>query len=197
MIESSPDKFIQELIQCINQGKWPKHENFKTFFKLRNELSIHNNFILRGNGLVIPERLRPKVLQLAHETHQGIVETKQMLREKVYWPGIDSEIEQLIKTCYQCQLTSKQPQQVQTPESPWQSVGMDITGPFPGGEYLLVVIDYYSRFPEVETMKSITSNEIKQRLMKIFATHGLPNEIKTDNAPNMVSQEITSFFQGE
>jgi transposase InsO family protein len=198
--ESSQDKFIQELIMCINQGKWPKHEKFKTFFKLRNELSIHNNVILRGNRLIIPERLRPMVLQLAHETHQGIVKTKQMLREKVYWPGIDSEIEQLIKTCYQCQLTSKQPQQPQItptemPEAPWQSVGMDLTGPFPGGEYLLVVIDYYSRFPEVEIMKSITSNAIKQRLMKIFATHGLPHEIKTDNAPNMVSQELTSFFK--
>jgi hypothetical protein len=30
--------------------------------------------------------------------------------------------------------------------------------------------------------------------MKIFTTHGLPSGIKTDNAPNMVSQEITNFF---
>jgi hypothetical protein len=83
--ESSQDKFIQELIQCKNQDKCPKHEKFKTFFKLRNQLSIHKNVVLRGNRLVIPERLRPRILQLAHETHQGIVKTKQMLREKVYF----------------------------------------------------------------------------------------------------------------
>lgn len=105
----------------------------------------------------------------------------------------------LIKTCFQCQLVSNPPRQLpitptELPETPWQTVGMDLTGPFPGGEYILVVIDYYSRYPEVEIMKSITSRCIIQRLMKIFATHGLPSVIKTDNAPNMVSQEITNFF---
>lgn len=70
---------------------------------------------------------------------------------------------------------------------------MDLTGPFPGGEYLLVIIYYYLPVAEVEIMKSTTSTAIIQRLMKIFVTHGIPFEVKTDNAPNMVSEEITLF----
>ncbi|XP_060587991.1 uncharacterized protein K02A2.6-like [Ruditapes philippinarum] len=197
--ESPQDKFIQELIKCIQHDEWPKHQNSKMFYKLRNEVYVHNNIVLRGNIIVITQGHRPKVLQIAHETHQGIVKTKQILREIVCWPGIDNEIEMLIKTCFQCQLVSNPSQQLpitptELPETPWQIAGMDLTGPFPGGEYILVVIDYYSRYPEVEIMKSITSRCIIQRLMQIFATHGLPSVIKTDNAPNMVSQETTNFF---
>jgi hypothetical protein len=70
---------------------------------------------------------------------------------------------------------------------------MDITGPIKC-DYMLVVIDYHSRFPEVEIMKTITSHAIINRLMRIFATHGLPEEITTDNAPNFVSQEMQDFF---
>ncbi|XP_060576206.1 uncharacterized protein K02A2.6-like [Ruditapes philippinarum] len=156
--ESSQDKFIQELIKCIQHDKWPKNQDFKIFYKIRNELSVHNNIVLRGNRIVIPQGLRPK-------EHSGANPPRQL-------PITPTEL----------------------PETPWQIVGMDLTGPFPGGEYILVVIDYYSRYPEVEIMKLITSRCIIQRLMKIFATHGLPSVIKTDNAPNMVSQEITNFF---
>jgi mRNA-degrading endonuclease HigB of HigAB toxin-antitoxin module len=85
--ESSQDKFIQELFKCIQHDKWPKNQDFKIFYKLRNQLSVHNNIVLRGNRIV---------LQIAHKTHTGIVKTKQMLREKVYGPGIDNEIEMLI-----------------------------------------------------------------------------------------------------
>jgi hypothetical protein len=58
-----------------------------------------------------------------------------MLRKKVYWPGIDNEIEMLIKTCFQCQLVSNPPRQLpitptKLPETFWQTVGMDLTGPF-------------------------------------------------------------------
>ncbi|XP_053384619.1 uncharacterized protein K02A2.6-like [Mercenaria mercenaria] len=198
--ESSQDKFTQQLIKCINHDKWPKAEEFKTFFKIRRELSTHNNIILRGNRIVIPQAMRGQVLKIAHESHQGIVKTKQMLREKVYWPGIDSEIEELIRTCEQCQLNSFPPKQptitpTELPDRPWQTVGMDLTGPFPGGEHILVVIDYYSRFPEAEIIKNTSSRTIINKLMRIFATHGLPETIKTDNAPNMVSAEITEFFR--
>jgi hypothetical protein len=50
-------------------------------------------------------------------------------------------------------------------------VGIDLTGPFTNNEYLLVVIDYYSRFPEVEIVRSSTSATIINKLRKIFAVH--------------------------
>ena len=54
----------------------------------------------------MPISLREQILKLVHEGHQVIVKTKQLLREKVWWPGIDQAIEQLIRTCIACQAQS-------------------------------------------------------------------------------------------
>ena len=50
--------------------------------------------------------LRDKVFRLAHEGHQGVVKTKYRLRSKVWWPGMDKDVEKLCKVCYCCQVTS-------------------------------------------------------------------------------------------
>ena len=64
---------------------------------------------------------------------------------------------------------------------------MDVCGPFPMGEYLLVVIDTYSRFPEVAIVQSMSAKATIQQLEKIFATHGIPQAIKSDNGPSFSS----------
>ena len=51
----------------------------------------------------MPTSLRERTLKLAHEGHQGIVKTKHLLRQKVWWPGIDTAIGQQIQTCITCQ----------------------------------------------------------------------------------------------
>ena len=48
-------------------------------------------------------------------------------------------------------------QRVEPPSGPWQDVAIDVLGPFPSGEKLLVVVDYYSRFFEVVVMRTTTS----------------------------------------
>ncbi|MES9880447.1 MAG: RNase H-like domain-containing protein [Sedimenticola sp.] len=197
---SSKDNVLQNVVNSLKSNRWStKTGEMGAYYKIRSELTVNNNVVLRGTRLVIPESLRPRVLSLAHETHQGVVKTKQMLREKVFWPGMGQAVDLLIKTCFPCQLLSNPPappkiQSTELPTGAFKSVAMDLMGPLPTGESILVVIDYFSRFPEVEIMKSTTSNAIIQRLMRIFATHGLPDQITTDNAPNMVSDEMEKFF---
>ena len=65
-------------------------------------------------------------MKLAHESHQGVAETKQLLREKVWWPGIDNDVETMIKNCHACQLLSNQslPPPVnmsKLPDGPWKN----------------------------------------------------------------------------
>ena len=43
------------------------------------------------------------------------------------------------------------------PPEPWHTLNIDFCAPFPTGEYLLVVIDAYSRFPEVEIVTSTSA----------------------------------------
>lgn len=198
--ESAKDKTIREIITAIESDKWPNNEDLKLYRKVRNELSEKDDMLLRGTKLIIPKSLQGRVLSIAHESHLGIVKTKQLLREKVWWAGIDRDVENLIATCHACQMVqnpSRPPplQPSQLPQQKWERLGMDLLGPYPGGEYLFVVIDYYSRYPEVEIIKSTTSSVIIQKLMKIFATHGLPVEVTTDNGPQFVSEEFKLFLQ--
>ena len=92
---------------------------------LHNEMSVHEDILLRGNRIVVPLSLQNDILKLAHETHMGIVKTKQLLRQKFYWVGMDKDIEQLVKNCDVCiinqPLNANVPlQNVALPEGPWK-----------------------------------------------------------------------------
>ena len=53
-------------------------------------------------------------------------------------------------------------------------VAVDIQGPYPGGEYILLLIDYRSRYPVAAVMKSVTANNVRRSLLKTFAIFGYP-----------------------
>ena len=67
---------------------------------------------------------------------------------------------------------------------------IDVCGPFPTGEFVVVLTDYYSRWPEVKILKTVTSETILQWLDSVFTTHGYPEEIKSDNASYFTSREF-------
>ena len=116
------------------------------------------------------------------------------------WPGIDSDIERRCKICHGCQLVSRpcvpEPlRRTRLPERPWQTPAVDMLGPSPSGHYLLVLVDYFSRFVEVSVMKSVTSELVIRELEKIFAVHGNPESLKTDNGSQFISNEFSSFLK--
>ena len=154
---------------------------------------------MRGTRIVIPKSLRGEVLRLAHEGHQGIVKMKNRLRAKVWWPKMDNDTEQVCKSCHGCQVVGEfcppEPmQRVEPPSGPWQDVAIDVLGPLSSGENLLVVVDYYSRFFEVVIMRSTTSQKIIEVLTPIFVRYGYPFSLKSDNAPQFVSEEFEDFL---
>ena len=105
--------------------------------------------MLRGSRIVIPKALQDRAISIAHEGHQGLVKTKQLLREKIWFPRTDDSVKQKIDKCIACQVNSSgnhsDPLQMSTlPPEPWHTVHMGFCGPFPTGEYLFVVIDAYS-----------------------------------------------------
>lgn len=162
-------------------------------------MSIKDSIILKANKIIIPTSLPKRVSNLAHESHQEIAKTKQLLRQKVWWPSIDIDVMNTIKTCHACQVTSvpqrEPPVMTKLPDGPWQCLAMDIPGPLENKYYLLPVIDYCSRFLLMEVITSTTSKTIISHLRKWFSILGYPVEIRSDNAQNMVSAEIEYFFK--
>jgi uncharacterized membrane protein len=80
------------------------------------------------------------------------------------------------------------------PDRPWEKVKVDFYGPLPSGHYVLVVIDCYSRFPEVETLKSISAKKVIPKLDSIFARHGIPAQLTSDNGPPFQGHEFNQYM---
>ena len=72
-------------------------------------------------------------------------------------------------------------------------VEADFCGPFPNGEYPLVLTDQYSRYPEVGFTKSTSFEGMREKLKKIFSTHGVPQTIQTDNGRPFTSHAFSEF----
>ncbi|XP_055522753.1 uncharacterized protein K02A2.6-like [Wyeomyia smithii] len=79
------------------------------------------------------------------------------------------------------------------PDRPWVDIAIDFLGPMPSSEYILVVIDYYSRYMKLEIMSKITAEETIKRLGRIFRIWGPPRTITLDNAKQFVSCEFDSY----
>ena len=137
---------------------------------------------------------------LAHEGHQGVVRTKARLREKVWWARMDKDVEAFVRECYPCQLVGARPKpepirSTPPPQGPWEEIAIDLCGPLPNGESLLVVIDYFSRWPEVIWMRNTTAQNIIKCLEIMFATYGLPYSVRSDNWPQFVAVEFEGFLE--
>ncbi|XP_024891451.1 uncharacterized protein K02A2.6-like [Temnothorax curvispinosus] len=154
--------------------------------------------MLWGTRIVVPEKLKKRVLSIAHEGHPGIVAIKDRLRSKVWWAGIDKDAENFVKTCESSQIVQKtanisplKPNAL--PDSSWECLAMDLLEPLPSGDFTFVIIDYYSKFYEIEIMQSITSTAIIDRLKHIFARYGYPNRLISDNGKQLVNEEMREY----
>ncbi|GJS68411.1 reverse transcriptase domain-containing protein [Tanacetum coccineum] len=114
------------------------------------------------------------------------------LRSRYYWPTIHRDVRDMIKKCNDCQVhrpIPRQPQQELTPiTSPWpfHKWGIDIAGPFPvaagGLKFLIVAIDYFTKWIEAKAVATITGNQVKRFVWdNIVCRFGLPGEIVSDN----------------
>lgn len=146
---------------------WPDKsefpDNLRSYFAQRNEFTMEDGCLLRGTRVVIPAKHQETVLAELHLNHPRIVRMKALARLRVWWPALDSDIEQLVGDCETSQIThSKAPvtsdNPLMWPHRPWQRVHVDCCGPFLG-EFFLVVVDAKSKWLEVIPMSSTTACE--------------------------------------
>ncbi|XP_046862897.1 uncharacterized protein K02A2.6-like [Xenia sp. Carnegie-2017] len=80
------------------------------------------------------------------------------------------------------------------PEGPWQTIHADFYGPLPTGQYIIVLIDKYSRYPEAEIISSTSAKALIPKIDAIFARHGIPLKFKSDNGPPFNSKEFSKYL---
>ena len=195
---TSQDPILSRVRHLIERGWTDINETELTPYKQRqNELSVAGGCILWGSRVVIPVAGRDQALNMLHEGHLGMSRMKSKARSFMWWPKLDLDIERLVKNCSQCQLTRHSPapapcQSWDYPPEPWRRLHIDYAGPFYGKMFLLV-IDAHSKWLEVEIVNSANTITTLEKLRRIFATHGLPSTIVTDNGSVFTSEEFQTF----
>lgn len=208
--ESAADPLFIILSTYIQSG-WPAQvsSDLIPYSRVNTELTCWGeSCIAPGNRAVIPPPLRERVLSMAHEGHVGIVKLKQRFRDLVWWPGIDRELEALVRDCTPCLMSGKTGtpappplQPVTWPTKPWEHLQMDICGELvsvPHHQWFLVVVyDLHSKWPEVVPMGLVTASAMINFLEQLFSHWGIPHAITTDNGPQFISSEFSSYLSAK
>ena len=136
--ETRRDPVLAKVLDATMNGWSSKQDiasELQPYWNNRNELSVHEGCLLWGVRVVIPQKLRSRVLDQLHEGHIGVVKMKGLARDHAWWPGIDKNIEGIAKSCEGCQAVQKSPEVAplhcwEFPRHPWQRVHIDFAGPF-------------------------------------------------------------------
>ena len=135
---------------------------------------------------MIPLLMRAEMLSKIHERHLGMEKCKARARTIIYWPGMANDIDDYVSKCPTCaKFKAKNPREPlvphEVPQRPWAKLGTDIFE-FAVKAYL-VVVDYFSKYPEVCRLENKTASCVISHLKSMFARHGIPDELIADNMP--------------
>ena len=181
-IGTQEDDELALLKHAIAKG-WPSNIKdipnvIQSYWTFREELTIEDGIILKGTRMVIPTKKWKAVLKLIHEGHLGLNKCKLHVKETVYWPGLNYQLEKLILNCELClkysQSKCKQKPTMsleqEIPLHPWTKLATDLFH-FEGGSYLLIV-DYTSRFLVVHKLSFMTGQCIANHCKQVFSEYG-------------------------
>lgn len=147
--------------------------------------------------MIIPQSLKETVLAELHKEHMGVSRMKALARSHVWWTGLDKDVEALAKSCKACLAVKQTPANAPLhpwiwPSQPWQRIHIDFAGPFMDKSFLIVV-DAHSKWAEVVEMSTTTTAKTITALRHLFATHGIPEQIVSDNGPQFTSLDFEEF----
>lgn len=193
--ETDLDEALKGVVESIKTQVWPS--NLFAFQAFAKELGVINGVVVRDDRIVLPSTLRQIALDIAHRGHPGVVSMKRNLREKVWWPYMDRDVEHRVQECAGCASVSSQgpPEPMHRKEMPdrvWQDLALDFFSAKECATFL-VVVDYYSRFLSVIEMKATTACKTIEVLERIFKEHTYPETIRTDNGPPFASEEFSNY----
>ncbi|XP_046571089.1 uncharacterized protein K02A2.6-like [Haliotis rubra] len=194
------DVQMQQLRTTILNG-WPDSrsecpESIIEYWNHRDQLTVMDGLIFKGEKIIIPKGQRSELLQKIHSSHFGMEKCKERARDILFWPGMNTEIEAAVANCTVCcekqRSNSKEPLQ---PHEilcrPWQKVCADLFT-WNNKEYI-VLADYYSRFFKIDQLRSLSSSAVIRKLSVNFARHRMPEILMSDNGPQFASAEFADF----
>ena len=155
-----------------------------------------DDIIFKVQRVVVPTMMRSQMLKKIHSSHIGTGGCLRRAREALYWPGMNTAIRENASACEACNThrteQSKQsliPQRV--PDRPWSKVAIDLFTL--GRKDYIIIVDDYSNFFEFNVITQTTSAAIVTSMKSEFARHGIPEEVRSDNGPQVTSTDFQDF----
>ena len=186
-----------------NQGLYELRDDilYRKFPPLPNTTAVQYK-------LAIPSSIVPSLINRVHHllTHVNWKKTYHFLRSRFHWRGMQGDVRERVAHCSICQkrrpgpiLTQGKTQPIQ-PIRPWNIVGIDFVGPLPtqpdGSKYILVLIDWFTGWPEAFPTSGHTAEEVLTILIQeVFPQYGIPNILVSDNASEFMSDIMQSVIQ--
>ncbi|GBL95329.1 Transposon Tf2-6 polyprotein, partial [Araneus ventricosus] len=195
-IEQKQDAILSKIMNDLSVNKQCKQYFLDTNSGLLMIKNAHKNKKKIVNRIVIPKSLIKVCIETAHAPHFGVRETFEFIRHKYQWKGMYLDTKNFCEHCEKCLENKPKAKLTQTqmiPKrnlAPGQCIAIDVVGKLPRStdnkNFILTIIDHYSRYLEAYPLQNITSRTIINCLNKYFANFGLPKFLITDNATNFI-----------
>ena len=196
------DPILGTVYQLTQQG-WPHQRRHtprmaRAYWDFRDQLSTDEGLLLMGPRIVIPSCLCEEYLQRLHQGHLSATKVQQNARQHLYWPGLDADIADYTRRCQECIHQSQPPKEPlqahEVPQEPWERIAMDYF--YMNGRLYILICDYFSKFPFLFQVKTMSFANLKDHLEELFSVEGIPDEIMSDNGPPFNGKEFSSYLTG-
>ncbi|XP_063315604.1 uncharacterized protein LOC134615116 [Pelobates fuscus] len=154
--------------------------------------------------LVVPMKYRLELLKIAHDIplagHLGLNRTKHRLTQRFFWPDISKELRQYCQSCDVCQKVVKRGDRrkinlypLPIIADPFGRIAVDFIGPLAkpsptGKKYILIIVDYATRYPEAVALNNLQAEIVAGALMRVFSRMGFPREIVSDMGTQFIAE---------
>jgi hypothetical protein len=189
-VATKNDNELCALKQIIKTG-WPENKEdvpkpIHLYYTFREELTLKDGIIFKGERIVVPQSVRNDMLSRIHNGHVGIQGCLRRAKESLYWPRMYRDIENFVRNCASCNVYQNEQveeplTQHEIPDQPWEKLRVDLFE-FRNKNYL-VTVDYYKT----------TSKHAIQKLRAQFSRHGVPSKVISDNGPQLSSSDFADF----
>ena len=204
MREQQSDPLLERISGLATKGEQSSagRKGRVTFFWKKGVLSrSFQSGSTKYERVVVPSKLRRQVMSLAHDSamagHMGVKRTLDRVQRNFCWPGVNGDVRRFVSSCDACQRVFPRGKVKMTLGKmpligePFRRVGVDLVGPIVpasegGHRYLLVMVDFATRYPEAVAFRSVEAESVAEGLIEMWTRVGVPKEMLTDRGSQFV-----------
>ena len=203
-METQRDPTLKRISEIVAKGQsWIAKSEPSAVQKFREilpEITITGNkILLKSERMILPESLQENAIQLAHRgSHPGQSGIERRIRYHFFFHDLQRKVQGFVQNCKSClsftdKKMSEPIQSHKVPSKCWETVAVDLFGPMPSKNHVIVVQDLASRYPAAKLVSTTSSKQVLPELADIYDNYGNPSTQISDNGPPFNSEEMTKF----